>query len=217
MDFPSQLSYLSCKPLYVVAEKLAGERLEELKEHPERYKTPEPQINTLRANTPEPAPIPSPVVVESKYRPPNPSPIIIDLDDEEEDNDCKPPPTLTLAPKPAQQSVIPVFNRTSSKPGPAKRPKTSAKPVIYVDLCSSDEEDNNLSPCMSTDENRDPLRKMPEVSIEPHFMSGLSGTKLFSKPLVFHNDSRIAWQTNKNVDGDNTAQSILKNCTIPIL
>ncbi|XP_014210130.1 uncharacterized protein LOC106640567 [Copidosoma floridanum] len=52
LDLPSQLKYLSCKPIYVVVERLTDEQLEELKRDPSRYKSPERQVPQFRPRSP---------------------------------------------------------------------------------------------------------------------------------------------------------------------
>ena len=196
LDLRSQLLYIACKPIYVAVTRQTDEELEELRRNPSRYKSPDRQVPRVRLRSPS---------VESVYEPTSAhqnEPITIDL--EEDDTPPLYQPVATVPP-------------TIRKPN-LKRSRPASQ-IVFVDLCSSDEEtaeeapveaaeedpESDSSPCASTDENRDPMQEqvVRDVCIEPVYLRSPLGTpsKLCAKPYVYPADSTSSWLSNLNVEG----------------
>ncbi|XP_011497464.1 PREDICTED: uncharacterized protein LOC105361877 [Ceratosolen solmsi marchali] len=217
LDLRSQLLYIACRPIYVIVTRLSDEELEQLKRDPSRYRSPERKVPRIRPRSPS---------IETFFEPnigEDPNPIVIDL---ETDEPSILPPSKAVFDRSAlttMATIASMAKKTYRKNcNRAKRSKP-LKPIIFVDLCSSDDEmleDEDSSPCISTDENRDPMRRAKttstmEVCVDPNFLctSLLTPSKLCTKPCIYPADSTSGWLTNLNIDGDQS-RSFLKHVSI---
>ncbi|XP_003424519.1 uncharacterized protein LOC100679115 [Nasonia vitripennis] len=267
LDLRSQLLYVSCKPIYVAMERLSEGELEALKRDPSRYKSPERKVPRYRPRSPSVEtvfdPLPgdefNPIIIdldddEPSLPPPTPTP---------------PPPAIpsfrlvitnvasvspTVRPsiqqndssathsKPATYTVRTGVKRSKSLSTPMTTTRQSInQPILYVDLCSSDdempEEDqveeievgelSSSSACISTDENRDPIQKLrspttASTNVSSYVRSSLlTPTKVIAKPCIYPADSTSNWLANLNTDTQHRESSgssgFLKLATPPTL
>jgi hypothetical protein len=200
----------------VVVTRLSDEELEELKRDPSRYKSPERKVPRIRPRSPSVETIFENNVEES-------NPIVIDLEDDEP---ISLPPSKSVFDRSALTTMATITSITKKnhvrKCNTAKRSKP-LKPIIFVDLCSSDDEvvedEDDSSLCISTDENRDPMQRSKttstmEVCVDPNFLcnSLLAPSKLCNKPCIYPADSTNNWFTTLNIDDQ--PRSFLKHVSI---
>ena len=241
--------------------RLTEDELEKLQRDPSRYRSPERKVPRVRLRSPsvehvheptyddEPIPIVIDLVdddnesVTSPTPTPPPSAPLPSTQPLPTYRPLVPMPslssTINFTPLPATSRVsslrcrpTPTPSPTSTTPTSMKRPKPS-KPVVFVDLCSSDEEEQQSgypSPYVSIDENHDPMQTRKstttandvtpiEVIIDPSFDNTsplLSpNSKISAKSCIYPADSSTAtgnWLTSLNVDGASTHRdSLLKN------
>lgn len=265
LDLRSQLLYVSCKPIYVAMERLSEDELEALKRDPSRYKSPERKVPRYRPRSPSIETVFDPQPGDES------NPIIIDLDDDEPSlpPPTPPPPATvptfllitnvaTVSPtvrpsiqqnhspatnsKPVTYTVKTGVKRSKSSSTPMTTTRQSIdKPIIYVDLCSSDDEMpeeeqveeievgdlSSSSACISSDENRDPIQKSRSSTTASTEVSSylrnslLTPTKVIAKPCIYPADSTSNWLANLNTDTQRRESSgpsgFLKHATPPAL
>lgn len=88
---------------------------------------------------------------------------------------------------PAKKTLIALaavksFTENSETIKPAKEKKCPSRAIMLIDLCSSDEEENDLSARAPCDENRDPMNTA-ESSIAKSFLRKLSSKQTLRETL----------------------------------
>lgn len=180
LSIQSQLLYATCRPIYVALTRLSETQIDELKKDPSKYQCPQKSINVRKVslmrkagpacktkskktchmrNTP----------VSSKRK----APLEDDVDPIEEDAN-------TTSTKEALITLAAVksFTDNAETTKPAKEKKCPSR-IMLIDLCSSDEEENDLS---TRDENRDPLNTA-ESSVAKSFLRKLSPKQTLRETL----------------------------------
>lgn len=107
--------------------------------------------------------------VSSKRKAPLEDDVDSTAEEEEEESNISASAKETLTARAAVKSLT--DNAEATKP--AKEKKCSSRTIMLIDLCSSDEEENDLSTRTSCDENRDPMNTA-ESSIAKSFLRKLS-------------------------------------------
>ncbi|XP_024868410.1 uncharacterized protein LOC112452442 [Temnothorax curvispinosus] len=176
LSIPSQLLYATCRPIYVVLTRLSEEQIDELKKDPSKYQCPQKSINVRKVLLMRKA---GPACktksrktaharnasVSSKRKAPLEDDVDPTVEEEEEDN-------INTSTKEALVALAAVksFMDNSEITKPAKDKKCPSRTIMLIDLCSSDEEENDSS---TRDENRDPM-STAESSIAKSFLRKLS-------------------------------------------
>ncbi|XP_034942151.1 uncharacterized protein ova [Chelonus insularis] len=182
LSLRSQLLYITCRPIYVRLEKLTDEEIEDLKNHPWKYKCPSPDLY-LKHHSRIVMRIGRKIVGGSKRKYYSNVQVIpakkgknskagVNNNNNYYNNNS------LLA---SDQSIVrtPVIQKTVEQ-----------KKILLVNLCSSDEEDGGTDSRISSDENRDPLNKFESSSRTACLKNlALQPTKCLSNGLDFSNDS----------------------------
>ncbi|KYM98896.1 PREDICTED: uncharacterized protein LOC108777198 [Cyphomyrmex costatus] len=188
LSIQSQLLYATCRPIYVVLTRLNEKQIDELKKDPSKYQCPQRNINVRKFLSMRKA---GPacktksrktthtqnVSVSSKRKAPledDADPITV----EEEETNISTSAKETLIALAAVKSFSDNAEATKS----AKEKKCPSHTIMLIDLCSSDEEENDSSTRTSCDENRDPLNTA-ESSITKSFLRKLSPKQTLHKTL----------------------------------
>ncbi|XP_018359013.1 PREDICTED: uncharacterized protein LOC108758515 isoform X2 [Trachymyrmex cornetzi] len=189
LSIQSQLLYATCRPIYVVLTRLNERQIDELKKDPSKYQYSQkssinvrkllltrkagPACKTKSRKTAHM----QKVSVSSKRKAPledDVDPIVI----EEEETNISASAKETLIALAAVKS----FTDNAEATKPAKEKKCPSHTIMLIDLCSSDEEENDLSTRTSCDENRDPMNTA-ESSITKSFLRKLSPKQTLRKTL----------------------------------
>lgn len=161
LSIRSQLLYATCRPIYVVLTRLSEKQIDELKDS-SKYQCPQKSINVRKVllmrrvgrackTKSKKATCEQNVVVSSKRKAPlgnELDPIIVE-DEDAGINTAK----ETLIAFTAVKS--PLDDVETIKP--IKERKCPSSTIMLIDLCSSDEEENDQSNRTPCDENRDPM------------------------------------------------------------
>lgn len=184
LSIRSQLLYAACRPIYVVLTRLSEKQIDELKKDPSKYQPPQrsiyvrkvllmrkvgPACKTKSKN----ATHARNASISSKRKAP--------LEDDtesfiEEDVNISASAKETLITLAAVKSLT--DNAEAAKPVK----KCPSRTVMLIDLCSSDEEENDLSVRTPCDENRDPMNTA-ESSITKSFLRKLSPKQTLRETL----------------------------------
>jgi len=164
LNIRSQLLYATCRPIYVILTRLSEKQIDELKKDSSKYQCPQKNINVrkvllMRRVGPacktklKKATFENASFVSSKRKAPSGNeldPIII------EDEDISTTAKETLITFTAIKSSV--DNMETIKP--IKEKKCPSSTIMLIDLCSSDEEENDQNNRTTCDENRDPMITM---------------------------------------------------------
>ncbi|XP_011261335.1 uncharacterized protein LOC105254389 [Camponotus floridanus] len=168
LNIRSQLLYATCRPIYVILTRLSEKQIDELKKDSSKYQCPQKNINVrkvllMRRVGPacktklKKATFENASFVSSKRKAPSGNeldPIII------EDEDISTTTKETLITFAAIKSSV--DNMETIKP--IKERKCPSNTIMLIDLCSSDEEENDQNNRTTCDENRDPMITMDSPS-----------------------------------------------------
>lgn len=163
LSIRSQLLYATCRPIYVVLTRLSEKQIDELKKDSSKYQCPQKSINVRKVllmrrvgpackTKSKKATCEQNVVISSKRKAPlgnELDPIIV----EDEDAGINTTAKETLIAFTAVKSSL--DNLETIKP--IKEKKCPSSTIMLIDLCSSDEEENDQSSRTPCDENRDPM------------------------------------------------------------
>ncbi|KAL6418580.1 hypothetical protein ACFW04_011998 [Cataglyphis niger] len=163
LSIRSQLLYVTCRPIYVVLTRLSEKQIDELKKDSSKYQCPQKSINVRKVllmrrvgpackTKSKKATCEQNVVVSSKRKAPlgnELDPIIV----EDEDADINATAKETLIAFTAVKSPLDDVEIIK----PIKERKCPSNTIMLIDLCSSDEEENDQSSRTPCDENRDPM------------------------------------------------------------
>lgn len=185
LSIQSQLLYVTCRPIYVVLTRLSEKQIDELAKDPSKYQCPQKSIlRKLLIRKAGPAcktrsrkAHARNTSVSSKRK----APLEDDVDStvvEVEEADINTSAKKTLIAFAAVKS----FTENSEAIKPAKEKKCPSRAIMLIDLCSSDEEENDLSARAPCDENRDPMNTA-ESSIAKSFLRKLSSKQTLRETL----------------------------------
>lgn len=183
LSIQSQLLHATCRPIYVALTRLSEKQIDELKKNPSKYQYPQKSINVRKVlltrkagpacktksrktthmrNTP----------VSSKRK----APLEDDVDPivEEDANICTSTKEALIA-----FAAVKSFTDNAETTKSAKEKKCPSRTIMLIDLCSSDEEESDLS---TRDENRDPLNTA-ESSVAKSFLRKLSPKQTLRETL----------------------------------
>lgn len=164
LNIRSQLLHATCRPIYVVLTRLSEKQIDELKKDSSKYQYPQKSINVRNVllmkrvgpackTKSKKASEQNTSFICSKRKAPlgnELDPIIVE--DEDLNTTAKETLITFTAIKP------PVDNMETIKP--IKERKCPSSAIMLIDLCSSDEEENDQSSRAPCDENRDPMTTM---------------------------------------------------------
>lgn len=186
LSIQSQLLYVTCRPIYVVLTQLSEKQIDELKKDPSKFQPPQKSINVrkvllmrkagpacktrLRKKTHA-----RNVSVSSKRKAPleDDADLVVEENENEEEANIS---TSTQEALIALAAVKSTDNADATKPAKEKKCPRS---IMLIDLCSSDEEENDSS---TRDENRDPMNTA-ESSIAKSFLRKLSPKQTLRETL----------------------------------
>lgn len=193
LSIQSQLLYATCRPIYVVLTRLNEKQIDELKKDPSKYQCPQKSINVRKVLLTRKA---GPACktrsrktvharnasVSSKRKAP-----LEDVEEdrivEEEDNDEEEEEAnISTLPKETLLATVKSFMANAETTKSAKEKKCPSRTIMLIDLCSSDEEENNSSTRTSCDENRDPMNTA-DSSIAKSFLRKLSSKQTLRETL----------------------------------
>lgn len=187
LSIQSQLLYATCRPIYVVLTRLNESQIDELKKDPSKYQYPQRSINVRKlllmkkagpacktklrktAHTQN-------VSVSSKRKAPLEDDVDTIVVEEEANISASAKETLIAL------AAVKSFTDNAEATKPAKEKKCPSHTIMLIDLCSSDEEENDLNTRTSCDENRDPMNTA-ESSITKSLLRKLSPKQTLRKTL----------------------------------
>lgn len=161
LNIRSQLLHATCRPIYVILTRLSEKQIDELKKDSSKYQCLQKSINVRKVllmkrvgpackTKPKKASEQNTSFICSKRKAPlgnELDPIIV------EDEDLN-----TTAKETLITFTAPVDKMETIKSNKERKCPSSA--IMLIDLCSSDEEENNQSSRAPCDENRDPMTTM---------------------------------------------------------
>ncbi|XP_043268189.1 uncharacterized protein ova [Venturia canescens] len=212
LSIRSQLLYMSCKPIYVSVERLSEAQIAELRRDPTKYKCPVGGITSRVRLRPGPKSLPkcrradrSSLTLKGKK---------LDVERRRMSESTMLHDTRTNAVLNSKLSteiledfaVITPIEETSSQSSNRSNDvdKLSKKNIVFVDLCSSDEENETVP--FSADENRDPLRRNSSTMTnnKSSLVKNLTNNKFRAKSCVRASpDSTSDWLRDNVLTDDN--------------
>lgn len=181
LSIQSQLLYATCRPIYVVLTRLSEKQIDELKNDPSKYQCPRKSINVREILLTRKAG-PACKTKSRTARTQNASskrkaPLEDDIDPIVEEKEANVSTSTTKEALIALAALKP-FTDKEEATKPAKEKKCPSR-IMLIDLCSSDEEESDLS---TRDENRDPMNAA-ESSIAKSFLRKLSSKQTLRETL----------------------------------
>lgn len=180
LSIQSQILYATCRPIYVVLTRLSKKQIDELRKDPSKYQCPRKSIKVREILLMRKAG-PACKTKSRTGRTQNASskrkaPLEDDIDPIIGEKEANVSTSTTKETLIALAAVKP-FTDKEEATKPAKEKKCPR--IMLIDLCSSDEEENDLS---TRDENRDPMN-VAESSIAKSFLRKLSPKQTLRETL----------------------------------
>lgn len=193
LSIRSQLLYATCRPIYVVLTRLNEKQIDELKKDPSKYQCPQKSINVrkvlltrkagpaCKTRSRKTVHVRNTSISSKRKAPLEDDRIVNEVDDDDEEEEKEEVNISSLQKETLFKTVKSlVANGDTTKS--AKEKKCPSHTIMVIDLCSSDEEENNLNTRTSCDENRDPMNT-PESSIAKSFLRKLSPKQTLRETL----------------------------------
>lgn len=184
LSIQSQLLYATCRPIYVVLTRLNERQIDELKKDPSKYQYSQRSINVRKLLLMRKA---GPACKTKSRKMAHTQNISVSskrkasLEDDVDSIVVEEEANISASAKETLIALAAVKSFTDNAEI-TKEKKCPSHTIMLIDLCSSDEEENDLNTRTSCDENRDPMNTA-ESSITKSFLRKLSPKQTLRKTL----------------------------------